>query len=451
MKKFSQFISEAQSSLASIQARRLGLVADGHGGWYDRKTGEFTAKTEGGRLKFYNQNQVVGGQDPKQIRTPANQRVTAAQSAPVKKSQLKTEDTVTFTFGRFNPPTLGHKRLLDVVSETAGDGEYRIYPSRSNDFKKNPLDVDTKIAVMQKMYPEHSEYIVNNPETKTIIDVLVSLSEEGYKKINIVVGSDRLSEFEKLANQYNGTLYNFEELNLISAGDRDSQSSGIDGISSSKVRKAVAEKDYKTYRNCIPNTLNESDAKTIYNVLRKSMNLEEDWEVWEIAPKFDWKNLRENYISGKIFRVNEWVENLNTGLIGKIIRRGANYLICVTEDNIMFKPWIRDVVEVSTHNIEVPSKNIKKLVKKAVNNVDDNIDGFVDDDDKKVGPYGAFLPQLKNTPKGFKEEWTEVSGVPADQREVGTDAFREYVMRMTNTKKIDNFSIKKFINKYKKK
>jgi hypothetical protein len=68
-------------------------------------------------------------------------------------------------------------------------------------------------------------------------------------------------------------------------------------------------------------------------------------EVWEIAPKFDWKNLRENYITEKIYKIGQLVENLNTGLVGRIIRRGTNYLICVTEDNIMFKSWIKDVSE----------------------------------------------------------------------------------------------------------
>jgi hypothetical protein len=75
------------------------------------------------------------------------------------------------------------------------------------------------------------------------------------------------------------------------------------------------------------------------------MQIKEGWNLWEIAPKFDWKNLRENYVQEKIYQVGQLVENLNTGLVGRIIRRGTNYLICVTEDNIMFKSWIKDVTE----------------------------------------------------------------------------------------------------------
>jgi hypothetical protein len=135
------------------------------------------------------------------------------------------------------------------------------------------------------------------------------------------------------------------------------------------------------------------------NTLRKKMKItNESWNLWEIAPKLDWKNLRENYLNGNIFCIGDVVENINTGLIGKILRRGANYLICVTEDNIMFKPWIKDVME---SEVEVPSINLKKLAKKAVNRKDDNIDGFVNKEDPKVGPYGAFIPQVKNTPNSL--------------------------------------------------
>jgi hypothetical protein len=75
------------------------------------------------------------------------------------------------------------------------------------------------------------------------------------------------------------------------------------------------------------------------------MNIKEGWNLWEIAPKFDWKNLRENYVAERIFQIGQLVENINTGLVGRIIRRGTNYLICVTEDNIMFKSWIKDMME----------------------------------------------------------------------------------------------------------
>jgi hypothetical protein len=402
MKKFSQFIQEANNSLSefvdnkknlalfTVKRVRLPsggrLVPNGHGDYHDSKTGEFIAKskiTNGGvvALKFYNQNQKLGKRDPDQDRS---------KLSPLVPPSHQVAEEISVVFGRFNPPTIGHQKLFDVLSEVAENNNYRIYPSRSNDSKKNPLDPTTKISVMREMYPEHGNKIVDDDNIRNILDVLTNLCEEGYSKVNIVVGSDRQNEFEKLTNQYNNDLYFFEEINVISAGDRDPDSDDIEGISASKMRKFVMEQNYSEFASGIPKTFGATKSQKLYNILRQSMNLEEGCEVWKVAPKCDIKNLRENYLAEKIYRIGEWVENLNTGLIGKIIRRGTNYLICVTEDNVMFKPWIRDVVE-----------------------------------------------------------WTNKSGVTANQREVGTDALRKYVMSLTNTKKINNFDVKKFINKYK--
>ena len=107
----------------------------------------------------------------------------------------------------------------------------------------------------------------------------------------------------------------------------------------------AAKGDFFSFLEGLPDTVSRKDALQLFNNLRAAMNIKEEYEDWEIAPKLDSKNLRENYISHKIFRIGAIVENLNTGLIGKIIRRGTNYLICVTEDNIMFKSWIKDVKE----------------------------------------------------------------------------------------------------------
>ena len=392
MKNFSRFLSEASKSQAVMQATRLGLTGDGHGGWYD-KNGEFVAKTVAGKLKFFNQNQRVGQQDPPQQRTDANQQPVATQTQtpqqqePEAEAEVEDKGSLTIAFGRFNPPTVGHEKLLDKVANVAGKGEYKIYPSRSNDPKKNPLDPDTKISYMRQMYPKHGERIVNDAGSKTIFDVLKQAHADGYSSVNIVVGSDRQAEFEKLATKYNGELYDFADINVVSAGERDPDAEGVEGMSASKLRKAAAEGDFASFRSGVPKALDDKAARKLYTTLRRSMKVEEGWSLWEIAPKFDWKGLRENYVSDKIYRVGEVVENLNTGLVGKIIRRGANYLICVTEDNIMFKSWIRDL-----------------------------------------------------------KEWTNQSGVPADQRLVGTDAHREYVMRIMGVKEIKNF-----INKYKKK
>ena len=95
----------------------------------------------------------------------------------------------------------------------------------------------------------------------------------------------------------------------------------------------------------IPSSMEKKAAEELYKNIRKAMNIKEGWNLWQIAPKFDWEGLRENYIGEKIYQIGQLVENLNTGLVGRIIRRGANHLIWVTEDNQMFKSWIKDVSE----------------------------------------------------------------------------------------------------------
>ena len=351
MKSFFQFLRET----ASQQAARLGLEGDGHGGWY--KDGEFVAKTEKGQLKFYNKRQRVGKQDPPQSEKEKNLSAPSSAPAPEAEKQEmkppeveKTKGTLTVAFGRFNPPTTGHEKLLDTVASNSDENDYIIVPSRSQDKKKNPLDADTKVSIMKQMYPKHSEKIVNDTQNRTIFDVLKKAHMDGYANVRIVGGGDRVAEFEKLSSNYNGKLYQFDNVEVRSAGDRDPDSEGTEGMSASKQRKAAAENDFESFRKGVPSSMDDKAAKMLFNTLRKAMKINEGWSLWEIAPKFDWKNLRENYVTEKIFQLGTLVENLNTGFVGKIIRRGTNHLICVTEDNFMFKSWIKDVTEAKKYS-----------------------------------------------------------------------------------------------------
>ena len=392
MKSFRQFITEATSP--TEQAKRLGLQTDGHGGWYDRRTGEFVAKTVGAELKFFNKRQIVGAKDPKQTEhekripspsyndpnAPQPQQTEPAQQEPVPEQQPqeqppqqvgpppveKTKGTLTIAFGRFNPPTVGHQQLMDVAAQAAeADGnEYLIYPSRSQDKKKNPLDPDTKISYMRRMFPQHSERIVNDANTKTIFDVLKKAHNDGYTNVRIVGGADRVKEFEKLSNNYNGQLYAFDAIEVISSGERDPDAKGVEGMSASRMRLAAAEGDFRKFREGLPPEMKRSSAKELFDTVRASMNIQESVNVWEIAPKIDFQSLRENYVSEKIFQIGQLVENLNTGLVGRIIRRGTNYLICVTESEMMFKSWIKDVSE-----FYVSRDNTRSLAESKISNI----------------------------------------------------------------------------------
>jgi len=405
MKSFFQFLNEAQSQ-ASMQARKLNLVSDGHGGWLDSR-GKFVATTEDGKLKFVDKKKKKAEDDksakPKAAQTQpqAEPKKTAPQETGAKKAEAgegeqtsgESTETLTVAFGRFNPPTVGHGKLLSAAQKAAQGEDMKIYPSRSQDPKKNPLDPDMKVSFMKKMFPDYAENIINDDEMRSIFNVLTTADEAGYRNVNIIVGSDRQAEFENLATKYNGDLYNFENIRVISAGVRDADAEGVEGMSASKMRKAVIDGDFDAFRRGTPKELNDGDTQALFDAVRSGMGVKakkkEVAEMWEIAPKHDPKGLRDNYVSGRIFNLGDIVESLNTGLIGTIVRRGTNHLICVTQENYMFKSWIRDVME-------------------AVQNY--------------PGP----------------------SGISSDQRLVGTDSFRNYAMRMTGTA-----GIKNLINKYK--
>ena len=378
MKSFFNFLKEARTSSVSDQAQSKGLTGDGHGNWYD-KEGNRVAVTSRGTLKMLTKKEPPQEEPSGETQTIQQEPEIDGQlqgefgtfgdgkprrmPAPTRADGSPKEDLgpLTVTFGRFNPPTVGHQKLLDAAKKAAGKGSLRIYPSRSHDPKKNPYDPDEKIDVMKQMYPDHAGNIVNDPNSKTIFDVLKQAYEDGFSSVKIVVGGDRVKEFTKLSGDYNGKLYDFSDVETVSAGERDPDAEGVEGMSASKMRKAAMEDDFETYRTGIPDTIDDKTAKMMMTNLKKRMQVtKESWNLWEIAPKFDWKNLRENYIKGKIFNVDQLVENLNTGLIGKVIRRGTNYLICVTEDNVMFKSWIRDIREYTevkmTRKKRVPGK-----------------------------------------------------------------------------------------------
>ena len=436
MKSFLNFFTEARTSQASDTAAKRGWTGDGHGNWFDKK-GELVARTEGGRLVEIQKKAAAAPEEeqprqPKRQEEPTKADAQASQAdltaqaegefgmfpdgtprtmaPPVRADGTPKEDRgpVTIAFGRFNPPTIGHQKLFDIAKKTAGKGALKIYPSRSQDAKKNPLDSDTKHDYLQKMFPDHSASIINDPNSKTIFDVLKQAHEDGHSSVQIVVGGDRQAEFEKLSQEYNGKLYDFSAIETISAGDRDEKKGGAEGMSASKMRKAATSKDEKAgfeeFKKGLPKSFLEDEklAKQLFNTVRKQMAVKkEGWNLWEIAPKLDWRNLRENYVNKKIFNIGDLVENLNTGLMGRIMRRGTNYLICVTEDGMMFKSWIKDLTE-----------------------------------GKRVKPASQ----------------TGIYGVPASQREVGTSAHRRYAQSMVpGQEEIKNFDIKEFINKYKKK
>jgi len=380
VKSFGQFLTEAVKTAASTEAKMKGLKGDGHGGWYDAK-GKFVAKTVNGKLQFTGGGGAKAPEDPQtqkvatpqapQPQTAAPTQAAPAPTQPVEEPSVEngkapeegdtqqqtaeimgapSSEGAVIVFGRFNPPTTGHEKLIKSASDEAARAKFdlRVYPSRSVDSKKNPLQPGAKIEYMRKMFPDYEESIKDDPNAKTIFDVLIACANLEYKAVTIVVGQDRLAEFQGLAQKYNGDLYDFEEIKVISAGARDADSEGLEGMSASKMRDAAAKDDFKAFAKGIPN-IGNMDKKNLYNLLQKSMGVKKTElakeNTWQYAPKLDPFGLRVAYLREQIFKVGSLVENVNTGIRGRITRRCANHVIVQTPEHTMFKAWLRDLSE----------------------------------------------------------------------------------------------------------
>ena len=385
MKSFAQFLGEAVKTAASTQAKQRGLVGDGHGGWYDAK-GNFVAKTVNKKLKFTGsrgageeeeapqQGGPAATATPTKTKAPETAPAPKAAAAPpqdieqsgqtfgtddlqqqtAEKMGEASSESVVIVFGRFNPPTTGHEKLLTAASDEASrqKADLRIYPSRSVDPKKNPLQPGAKIDYMKKMFPDFEEDIRDDANSKTIFDVLVACQNVGYRGVTIVVGQDRLNEFQGLSQKYNGDLYEFEEINVLSAGERDADAEGLEGMSASKLRKAAMDGNFKEFVKGVPNIGND-EKMNLFKLLQKSMGVKKDdknnkkkeVKEWEYAPKLDPFGLRIAYLREEIFKIGSLVESLQTGEVGRITRRGANHVICQTSEGNMFKSWLRDITE----------------------------------------------------------------------------------------------------------
>ncbi|OUX29748.1 MAG: hypothetical protein CBE24_07890 [bacterium TMED264] len=185
-----------------------------------------------------------------------------------------------FTFGRFNPPTIGHEKLLKTVSNAASKhrGDYYVFMSHSQDSKKNPLKHEQKQMFMKIIFPKHRSAFIKS-KAKNALEAAVQLYDmKKYSKLVMVVGSDRVQDFNKILNQYNGEknkhgFYDFDNIQVISAGERDPDAEGVEGMSASKMRAAVAAGDYDIFKMGIPAGVSEKDSKKLYDAVAKGMNM----------------------------------------------------------------------------------------------------------------------------------------------------------------------------------
>lgn len=278
---------------------------------------------------------------------------------------VEEEKTVFFSFGRMNPPTIGHEKLLDKLASTAGKNPYRLYLSQSSDNKKNPLEYKDKIKFVRKMFPRHARNVLMNGDIKTAIDVAVALYNEGFRRIVMVVGSDRVREFDVLLNNYNGKkarhgFYNFMDIKVVSAGERDPDAEGVEGMSASKMRAAASENDFTTFAQGLPKAFSNADSKALFNAVRKGMGLKEATDYRKHVQLEPVSEIRESYVDGKLFEVGDEVVIKENGEIGKVKRLGTNYVIIESKAN-EYRKWLDAVekVEEKYPEYEVASFSVK--------------------------------------------------------------------------------------------
>lgn len=283
MKQFDKFISEARTTRASAQAKRLGLVGDGHGDWYD-KQGSLKAKTVRGELKMYDARQAQKDADAEDKaaadRDTTDSKSTAKDSEPGSAAsklgvdvdallrqvdqfrarqqfdQAARREPLTIAFDKFDDDEVADT-VVATAQEAAAGGQFYIFPSRD-------ADID-------RIKEAYGDVIVDNPNAETIYDVLQSIYENGYNAINIVVRKSRATEIAKMASEQNGKIYNYVMMNVIPVEER---------------------------------------------------------------------SIQEQYQAGEIFNEGDYITAGEKS--GKIIRRGPNYLICLDESKKVFRPWVKD-------------------------------------------------------------------------------------------------------------
>ena len=260
---------------------------------------------------------------------------------------VEEEKTVFFTWGRMNPPTIGHEKLLTALSRKAGNNPYFVYLSQSTDPKKNPLPYKDKIKIARKMFPRHARRIMLDAKIRNLFDILTKLYDMGYKNVTMVVGADRINEFDILINKYNGKkgrhgFYNFRNINVESAGDRDPDAEGATGMSASKMRAAASKGDFTSFSQGLPKTFSNADAKNLFNTVRKGMGLKEQKEYKNHVQLNPVSETREQYVSGNLYNIGDKVIVKESDEVGEVTHLGANYVI-VEKSGTQKRYWLDSI------------------------------------------------------------------------------------------------------------
>lgn len=269
---------------------------------------------------------------------------------------VEEEREIYFTFGRMNPPTVGHGKVMNALSAKAGKNPYKVYLSQSQDARKNPLSYESKIKHARKMFPKHSRNVILDKSLKNVFEVASSLYDQGFNKITMVVGSDRTTEFKTLLDKYNGVkgrhgFYNFEKINIVSAGERDPDASGVEGMSASKQRENAKNNNFTAFAQGIPNAMSNPDAKRLFNDIRQGMGLKESSQFKNHIELKKVSDIREKYVEGSLFEEGDRVLIRSIDKEGHVHRLGANYVIVALDEGRVSRCWLEDIQKIEEDTV----------------------------------------------------------------------------------------------------
>tara|TARA_R110001592_G_scaffold12620_2_gene59782 strand:+ start:2088 stop:3521 length:1434 start_codon:yes stop_codon:yes gene_type:complete len=306
---------------------------------------------------------------------------------------------ITVAWGRYNAPTIGHEKLFTAVQKVARNGVYRIYSSQTHQNQKDkdgnykdPLDYKTKVKYLRKMFPRHARAVIYDKKIRTMFDLMTKLYDEGFNRVNLVAGSDRVAEYEATLNKYNGVkgrhgFYNFEGgVNIISAGERDPDSDGASGMSASKLRAYAAGNDLASFTKGIPKGF--KDGQALFNDVRKGLGLKESYNYREHIEFESVSDEREAYVQGSLFNEGDIVAIKESDEIGEVIMLGANYVLIEMADGKKLRKWLNSVekIEEGAYSDAVRSKIDKEKERDELKHTRMIAKASVDDertDDKK--------------------------------------------------------------------
>ena len=319
-----------------------------------------------------------------------------------KKYLIEEEKTIFFTFGRMNPPTTGHEKLMNELAKKSGSNPYRVYLSQSTDKKKNPLDFKYKVKTVRKFFPKHARSVMLDKKVKNVFDAVTEMYNDGFKNVTMVVGSDRINEFNTLLKKYNGVkgrhgLYNFNKINVISAGDRDPDADDISGMSASKLRSLANEGNFTQFSQGLPRNVSNADAKKVYNEVRRGMGLKEQKEYFNKLHFEPVSEKREAYVKGNLFNIGDHVTVVGSDELASVTSLGTNYVI-IESNGKLYRKWLTDV----------------ELVEKMTNRQDPDI--RKEPGSQPAGYYAGVDKKLKKRRMAHFKKYAEKPGDGPDKQ-----------------------------------